>query len=83
MGQTVGFVLATKLKSLNVKMDEVIDEIDEVVNELLGAEFQYKDYCYSMIDHIEEDVVYLYCENSEGDQYDLRITLDELVEILS
>ncbi|MNH75631.1 hypothetical protein D3C73_278800 [compost metagenome] len=82
MTQTVGYSSATRLKDLYRKLDEINDEIDDTISDLCGAEIKYGEHFYSMIDYIDGNDVYLYCESDDGEQYDLTITLDELIECL-
>ncbi|MBD8839396.1 hypothetical protein IFU39_16410 [Paenibacillus sp. CFBP 13594] len=79
---TVGYFLASKLKELHKKRDDISEEIDDVVADLCGAEIKYGDHHYCMIDHIFEEEVNLYCESEDGEQYEESITLDELIKCL-
>ncbi|WP_411735107.1 hypothetical protein [Paenibacillus sp. M2] len=82
MTQTVGYHLATNLKELYKKQDDITESIEEVVIDLCGAEINYKDYRYCMIDHIFEEEVDLCGENSDGKDFCETITLDELIKCL-
>lgn len=82
MSKTVGFALAMKLKELYKKQDEITESIEEVIMDLCGAEINYKDYPYCMIDHIFEEEVDLCGEKIEGEDFCETITLDELIKCL-
>lgn len=64
-------------------MDSLNEEIHEITSGLTGAEIQYKDYDYAIIEFIDGYDVLLHCENEDDEDADnITISLDELLEVI-
>ncbi|MFL1672621.1 hypothetical protein [Paenibacillus dendritiformis] len=66
------------------QIETLENDILEIESGLAGAEIQYKDYDYTIIDHIDGHHVSLYCEYEDNiDSVEITITLDDLLEVIS
>lgn len=60
------------------KLLELHYQIENIEDSFTGAEIEYKDYFYAMIEFVEGKSVHIYCEDEEGQQYHIIEDLEEL-----
>jgi hypothetical protein len=78
---TVEGKLITDLIVKRKALQRLEDEIDDIYSNLDGMIINHPNHHYSVISYIDGDVVYLYCEDENGEGYNITTTLDELLLI--